>query len=544
MKTLKFILMALLTLNLASCVTGDGREGKPVIKSSAQGATSAGCGEDLFLLDTGDSCVNICPEGYYQPTGDELATITAEQSADIQDIIAASAGICLDESTKIVRPTNEVYIKRDFCACKGNVPDIINNCASFCSTQNTEAATLFVSTTLGPTISLNENLGNLYNWCTNEIGDGLTGPGCFLEVYDGSGTEDLSIEISPNSNSFKVNISSLAMDKTYVATLKEKGSGSNAQSQSFQIRRTEYSSTTDPDETPLKIMPISQYTCLTRAGTQVDAGNLYDNAARLHFYFASNNNPTSLPPGNPFLFCHDVAKYGDNDSPLYDRLELIPQHFALWDQSDVRFADQNANSRPDINEQLQERLLNEHGISKTINIFGLLTWPNVPDSNGSAPNLGFYLLPWIDQVTGRAYCPGQAEYNGTDKLFNIMKEVIGVSTEGIYMSIKEPELLTNNDNTPVLAPQDILIIRENLLKKIWFYYENGQHYVPDEITASQKTIHFYWPADPVNPYIKKSSQKIYTVRRPTELNVDASQTGLTTTVTPPDKRFGCAPALD
>jgi hypothetical protein len=521
-----------------------GRKGKPIIKSSAQGATGTGCGEDLFLLETGDTCVNTCPEGFYQPTGDELANITAEQTEEKKLIIGDSAGICVDESTKIVRPTDEVFITKDFCACKDSKPDIVNNCQSFCAGQTTDAATLFVNTTLGPTINLNENLGNLYNWCTKEIGDGLTSPQCFLEVFDGSGTEDLSIDISPGSNSFKVNISSLALDRTYVATLKEKGSGSNAQSQSFQIRRTEFDSDTTPDNTPLKIMPISQYTCLTRAGSQVNAGNIYDNAARLHFYFPSNNNPTSLPPGNPFLFCHDVAKYGDNDSPLYDRLELIPQHFALWDQSDIRLADQNGNSRPDINETIQEKLLSDFGISRTINIFGLLTWPNRPNVDGPAPNMGFYMLPWIDPVTGRAYCPDQSHYNGSDKLFNILKEVVGVSTEGIYMSVKEPELLSDDNGTPVLAPTDILIIRENLLKKIWFYYENNQHFVPDEITASQKTIHFYWPADPENPHIRKSSQKIYTVRRPTELSVDAGQTGLQTSISPPDKRFGCAPAID
>lgn len=542
---IRITFIALMTLSFASCVTGDGRKGKPIIKSSTQGATGPGCGEDLFLLDVHlDSCVNVCPEGFVQVVDEELATITAEQTEDIQIIIASSAGICVDETTQIVRPTDEVYINKDFCACTGSVPDIINNCSSFCSGQSTEAATLFVSTTLGPTINLNENLGNLHNWCNTEIGDGLTSPQCFLEVFDGNGTESLSIEINPGANNFKVNISSLALDKTYVATLKETGSGSNAKSQSFQIRRTVFDNTTGPDDTPLKIMPVSQYTCLTRAGAATNAGNLFDNAARLHFYYPSNNKPTSMPPGDPYLFCHDVTKYGENDSPLYDRLENIPQHFALWDQSDIRFADQNGNSRSDINETIQQRLLDEFGITKTVNIFGLLTWPNKPNAGGVAPNMGFYLLPWIDSITGRAYCPDQDNYNSSDKLFNILKEVVGVSTEGIYMSIKEPELLATDAGQPVLAPQDILIVRENLLKKIWFYYENGQHFVPDEITASQKTIHFYWPADPVNPYIKKSSQKIYTVRRPTELTTDSGQTGLQTSISPPDKRFGCAPALD
>jgi len=539
-----YLFISLLVLNLSACVSGDGRKGKPSISSNSQGSTSGGCDLDLFLLSSGDTCVTTCPADTFQPTGTELADIIAAQDAATQAIIAASAGICVDNSTKIARPTDEVYINKDFCACNAAVPDIINNCEAFCVSNPSTTPTLFVNTTMGPNISLNAELGNLHNWCNVEIGDGLTGPACFLEVFDGTGTTDLSIENSAGSNSFKVNISSLAINKTYVATLKEKGSGSNAKSQSFQIRRINYSTDPVADETPLKIMPASQYTCLTRAGTVVPAGNLYENAARLHYYFSSNNNPPSLPPGNPFLFCHDVTLFGDNDSPLYDRLELIPQHFALWDQSDIRFADQNANSRADINETIQQTLLDDHGITKTINIFGLLTWPNRPNIDGPAPNLGFYMVPWIDPVSGRAFCPDQTHYNGNDKLFNILKEVVGVSTEGIYMAVKEPELLTNNDGTPVLAPTDIIIIRENLLKNIWFYYENNQHFVPDEITATQKTIHFYWPADPVNPYIKKSSQKIYTVRRPSELSVGSDQVGLSTSVSPADKRFGCAPALD
>ncbi|ATH07786.1 hypothetical protein BIY24_07440 [Halobacteriovorax marinus] len=536
--TLLLISMA----GLTSCVSGDGRKGKPVIKSSNQGTGALGCEEDLFLLSSGDTCVTECPEGTFLANETELAEALAEETEQNIEISQNSAGVCLDD--KITRPTDEVFITKDFCACKSGVPDIINNCESFCSSQSVETPTLFVNTTLGPNIELNEELGTLDRWCNAEISDGLTGPACFLEVYDGNGTTDLSVEIASGANSFKVNISSLALNKTYVATLKEKGSGSEAKSKSFQIRRIEYGTGDDNDEAPLKIMPISQYTCLTRAGTQVDAGNLYENAARLHYYFASNNNPPSLPPGDPFLFCHDVNRYGNDDSPLYDRLELIPQHMALWDLSDVRFADQNSDSRSDINETIQKRLLDDYGINKTINIFGLLTWPNMPNIEGNTPNLGYYMVPWIDPVSGRAFCPNQTNYNSDDKLFNILKEVIGVSTEGMYMAVKEAELLSNADNEPVLAPTDIMIIRENLLKKIWFYYENNQHYVPDEITATQKTIHFYWPADVNNPYIRKSTQKIYTIRRPTELNVGSDQTGIPTTVSPPDKRFGCMPALD
>jgi hypothetical protein len=154
------------------------------------------------------------------------------------------------------------------------------------------------------------------------------------------------------------------------------------------------------------------------------------------------------------------------------------------------------------------------------------------------------MQPWINGTTGRAFCPTQENYNGTDPTFKIMKDVVGVDTEGLYLAEKEPEVLTTDDGTSTPAPQDVLIIREGLLKQIWFYYENNTHFVPDAITATQKTIYFYWPADPINPLIRKSTQKIYTVRAPDEIGKNGSQTGLTSTIRPSDRRFGCVPALD
>ena len=91
-----------------------------------------------------------------------------------------------------------------------------------------------------------------------------------------------------------------------------------------------------------------------------------------------------------------------------------------------------------------------------------------------------------------------------------MKEAIGVDTEGLYIGEREP-LVMVNDGKLEQAKQDIIFIRENLLHKIWFYYENGQHFIPNEITAGQKSIMFYAPSH-LNPYIRKSTQYIYIVK--------------------------------
>ncbi len=44
--------------------------------------------------------------------------------------------------------------------------------------------------------------------------------------------------------------------------------------------------------------------------------------------------------------------------------------------------------------------------------------------------------------------------------------------EGLYMAEKEPVQLTDEDGTVVQAPLDVLLIREGLLNKIWFYFQN------------------------------------------------------------------------
>lgn len=544
-------------LGLSACNNQAGRSGKPLITDFsiiADEETSSDC--TGFISQDLSQCVNECTDEERIATTEEIeaiikslkstAGLSAEDEASLRELVTNSKGVCIED---IKRPDKAVFIKSDYCACQNTTPLILNNCVNFCSGKSTNnEEILFTNVTLDPSIELNEKLGTLNKWCTAEIGDGGVRPSCKLELRDASGTRTLEVKAeNVGAKNFTVDIKSLPKDITFVARLVETTSG--ASSNEFQIRKFTFTPTANPPVGPLKLMASSQYSCITRAGSGTPDGFDFNQALRLHFYFAANKLPPSLPPlETGQLFCHDINTYGLNDSPLFPRFELIPQQFAVWDDHDPRFVDADGNQKEDVNDDLQKRLLDEFGVTRTVKIFGLLKWPNSPGAGSGAsaavpPSIGYFMQPWVNSLTGRGFCPTQEHYNGADPMFRVMKEVVGVDTEGLFLSEREPLVVVGTGGTLVAAPQDVLLIRENLLKRIWFYFENGKHYIPDDITASQKTIMFYWPPDIVNPYIRKSTQYIYTVKAPEDLGSPATGSGLQTSIRPPDKRFGCIPSI-
>ena len=54
---------------------------------------------------------------------------------------------------------------------------------------------------------------------------------------------------------------------------------------------------------------------------------------------------------------------------------------------------------------------------------------------------------------------------------------------------------------------------------------------------------FYWPADINDPYVRKSTQDIYTIRAASEIGTGNDESDLQTVVRPPDKRYGCVPSI-
>ncbi len=460
----------------------------------------------------------------------------------------------------------QVFIKPDFCSCLNKKSDILNDCDAFCSTKNTSVATLYMNFTVGADIALNSELQNLNGWCTKEIDDGNTAPGCDLVFSDGSSENKIAVVPSNTSNSIAIDISSQTQKNvTYLVFLREKTSG--AVSKKVQLRRIDPPSTS-PELGLLKISPITLFSCIFRTGSS-GTFNTFNYAFKRHFLFVDQNAPPALPSGTVFTLCHDSQAFGANDNVLYPRLEQTPNNFRMWNQTDSRFMDQinetgasTPNQKADVNDIVNKKL-KDAGSTLSGEFFQKLDWSSYPGTT-NAPRLGYYLTPFVDTVTNRATCPSQSDYNSNNTLYNILRDLVGVDTEGIWLAQKEAECYTDSSNVQQPVPDDIIIIREHLLKKIWFYNNNGQPTEPTEsIFNSGTSIHFYWPADELFPFTRKSTQKLYTIRFPSEIGSSTSSLCGTSNATnsssnssgggpsqsqfstymSSDKRFGCVPAI-
>ncbi len=545
-------LLLIITLSLGlliSCVQTD-KSGRPIIKSAKltnkdKAATPA--------PDLQAECEAKTPPHRY---------VTVMPSPSVSGTPAVPVSTCeLIPS----RPTDAVFVNRDFCSCLDGKPDIINNCAAFCVGKGAGAATLYGSVFVGPEIENNPKLKNLSGWCTKDIGDGNTNPGCELQITDGSIISTLPMTITAGTNQFTVSLTPLNFNVTYVANILEKSSG--AVSNSFQIRRTDG---TDAivSKGPLAIAAISQYFCVERGGGTITTDNakdfVFNGAGRLHYYFTTANEPPPLAAtSDNFIFCHDIQRSGLIDNASFPRLGLTENFFYMWGVNDSRFFDLNGNSKLDINDEIKTILEKKYGIKSETNIFFELPWANFPgnatsssssssssgSSSGSSSStvksrLGYIMQPWVDS-NNNAYCLTQKDYNSDSPLFKILKDYVGVDTEGLYVAVKEPETLIDpTTQKPKVARDDYLLISESRVKKLWFFFENNQAVEPDKFTVKTQTLHFYWPPNDTNsPYIRTGSQKLYTVRSLAEIN-NAELVGLRTTVSASDKRIACVPKTD
>jgi len=571
MKSLNYNNLIILFILLLSSCLDNGRGTRPVILDYAQIDHSGdGYCKDYTEIAY-DTCNAECDEEYKVATPEEIeAEIAAyvlkygENNLEKEDelrnnlatIVKFAKGICI--KIPATRPTEQVYINPKFCACEKGKPYIVNDCATYCAGTNDQTPTLYVTTTVGPLISANDELVDFRGWCTNNLVESIDNhaPSCDLYLFDGLNTIALEMEFTGNF-SFKSDLSSIQKNKTYVATIIE--NQSKAKSKSFHIYAVDPNSQ-DDDNSPLKIMHISQYSCIYMYGDNAappltNTTDLYSgNMTRMYFYYPSNTLPDIAPGSISRLFCHDITTYNRLDNKIYPRLELIPNAFSLWDKADLRLYDADNNTKLDINEQIQRRLLNEYNLNSTINIFQSFTYNSGPDSSGAAiaSNAseikfksilqGYYMQPWIDNSSQLGYCPKQEHYNNNaTKVFRILKELVGNDTEAIYFGKSDPKAYTDNNGQLVNVAGSTIIIRENVLKKIWFYYENNQKLVANDVIAGQKTIMFYYPPDFANPLIEKSHQSLFTVFNPTE---DSHNTGdPRPNVLPPNKMFGCVPSL-
>jgi hypothetical protein len=115
-------------------------------------------------------------------------------------------------------------------------------------------------------------------------------------------------------------------------------------------------------------------------------------------------------------------------------------------------------------------------------------------SPNAQPVLGFVMSPFVDPATNKSFCPTFADYNDptSSTAIQVMKDVVGIDTEGLYLGEKNVETAVI-DGTTITSPPDYIVIKESTLKQIWFYFENEQAIAPNSITEGTKTLYFYYP---------------------------------------------------
>jgi hypothetical protein len=542
----------------------------------------------VFLLGFFIACQDTIPQrstiSQGKSTGDDLVCQEGEELVYVDD--ASNKIITQEEYEKLSstekakyiegcrvpparRPDGAVFWKNDYCACKNAKPVSYGNCTTFCASKSSTDTTekLYANFTVSEAIT-QSGLNSVYGWCKANLESDTDNPECKLQAKDeNNAIVEIDVEVGLNSNSVTANIENkLAFDKTYILTLVEKSSGAKSNSIQFIKFSTDI---TLPILGPLKIASINQYTCLVRNFATDDAtGDQYfEEAYRLHFYHHPRIPPKAVPLGMAYFVCHDIFNplYGLQDQEQYPRLETIEGALKFWDETDPRFYDNNENGIIDINDGIISKV-KAYGsnVSGTINLFQKRQWYNSDvclgaiEANGNTsstslsqdlPLLGYSLPAWIDSQTYRSYCPTSVHYNSSNALFKALRDFIGVDTEAYYAGAK----FQDNSSAVGACLTDIVLLREQDIKKVWFYFKNGVPTVPTEDIIANVAVYFYYPLNKTSPYIKTSTQKLFRVQSAKELNSilsgattstdTTSSSGSSSKLPPHDRRLGCIPKL-
>ena len=93
------------------------------------------------------------------------------------------------EPTPLVRPTDAVKFKTNFCGCKDGKAITYGNCGVYCASKSTNGeGILFADFTVTEAISLNTKFNDLNGWCNNALPDEDANPRCLLQATDDTGT--------------------------------------------------------------------------------------------------------------------------------------------------------------------------------------------------------------------------------------------------------------------------------------------------------------------------------------------------------------------
>jgi hypothetical protein len=403
---------------------------------------------------------------------------------------------------------NLVFVKQDYCVCNDGQAVSYGNCASFCSTKNTNGLdTLFANYM----IRENEKYQTVTDWCTKRSTWDFRNPKCVLAVKNEEGTT-IELGVVVVGNSVVANVSSIPVDKVQIFTLIEKVS--KAKSESAQLVKYDGGIQIP---LPVQVGTMNQFTCISKSQNQ-----------NFHFYFSPAHSPDAQTAGSDF-YCHDVIKYGERDDVMFPRLEEKSAVFSGWPNTSPLFYDNNANGVLDVNDMIRHFVKRFGG---TINLgtefFSYLTLPGndqlYQQSGASKNSATFTMFPFIDQTTFQSFCPDEAHYNSAAPLFRALKEVVAYPTEGLYAGVRLEDAT------------DVVLLNETDIKSVWFYVKNGQIKVPTDENVSRVSVYFYYPLDKNDPYTKKPHQRPYQVK-------SAQEIGFATNNTYPthDRKLACIP---
>jgi hypothetical protein len=555
---------------------------------------TAVCTTSQLVSNEGNQCFQgTCPSNFHlvsnQTERDQVMKfydeeispgLSSEEDTKRRQNFFRARDICAAGSAPS-RPSNVINIVDDFCVCQNRVSLSTNDCANTCANRSADSnATLVINTNPNATLLNDERfftdtirVGTLNSWCNMTINDGRKNPACTVHVFNGTNTFVLNQNIRfEQQNTLSVTIpNGLTDNTTYLAHIVESGSGSNAKSVPFQFRLKRENSTTSTTtaSSALKIEPMKMYSCLFRRYTKASENvnsNSYTFSFRLSMFEQLAKAPVPVSNTSQLtIFCHDFQRFGKNDSSSYPRLESFSHIFSLWDKDDSRFTNQGGGLV--INSLIHQRLLAEYGLADTTQYFS----PFYGGNNGARYHpliqtsviQGYILTAFQDHANATAYCPNSSHYNSNEPKFKILKEVIGVETEGLFMGIMTPVTYTSiAPDAPPVTNVDIIYIRESIVNQIWFYSERNNSGLlinkrPTPETAHTKNLKFYWPpnfADPLgqnNNYQKKVWQEEYQILTGEEAQIliesatgsdnDGGIAEVPTSFRPSDRRLGCVP---
>jgi hypothetical protein len=560
-KFLETMSIAAILVIAASCVADSSvAKKRGVVKDFSVVKNANGCDTKYLLYSSPyDSCVTACPAattttgGYHLASATELATVKADLTANantsLLTTVNESANICMPDVLVDTRPTDAIKIDPGFCSCLNGKSDIISSgtCANTCALKTaTSVPMLYVTTIPDAAVVNNTKIKNLYGWCSNQLTSDTGNPQCKVVAEDGNNTLTLDPIVTSGSNAFSVNILALAPNKPWILKIVETRSG--AVSSTFQVQRQ--NAATDTEVTgALAVTPINQYTCINWGLSTSSTGVISrDTFARLFYYFGSDETPASRPPATPgvpaTVVCHDEIAHPGNDKIENTRLELIPGAFSLWDKNDTRFVAKAENAgKLTINKIIDTRLSEEYGISgSNMNLFFPLNSLNSPNVT-TAITMGYLMIPFKNETTGKTYCPTSVEYNGNQPVLNILGEYMD-DTEGIYLVEKEAEIIAQGTGTSTTyrTIYGTMLARESTLLNYGFYMENNLKIRITPATMHTKTVHFYWPVSPTNTdALIQGTRRLFTVRTAATLSGGTGGTTTPTNETTTDKRLGCIP---